>query len=154
MPSQKPGILVHLFGTTCHLNGSNSTLGSREAHECARLSGTASAAHDEYFLNLPMLRKYLQAADHLVRVGACMSYGEGTPWNAVGNVQMCITCCSVASSVPGGAPPTKSLFSGLGLERPTFPPPTLAGGPSRGCMSLFDLSALSRGTATSVLFPQ
>ena len=30
------------------------------------------------------------------------------------------TCCRVCSSVPGGAPPTKSLFSGFGLESPTL----------------------------------
>ena len=32
------------------------------------------------------------------------------------------TCCSVFSSVPGGAPPTNSLFSGFGDESPGSAP--------------------------------
>ena len=41
------------------------------------------------------------------------------------------TCCSVFSSVPGGAPPTKSLFSGLGELKPGSAP---SGASPASCM--------------------
>ena len=45
------------------------------------------------------------------------------------------TCCSVFSSVPGGAPPTKSLFSGLGELKPGSAPSGAS--PASCMMSLF-----------------
>jgi hypothetical protein len=120
-----------------HLNGSHGTLSCREAHKGACLARAAPTAHHEHLLDLAVLRKDLNTRaarrSELFSAwkGRVRAAAEGGRWGARH------TCCRVCSSVPGGAPPTNSLFSGLGLERPTLgatTPPSTPGCIVRGAM--------------------
>ena len=111
-----------------HLDGRNCTLSRRESNKGARLARSAASAHHEDLLNLAMLREYLRGAKAQPAQSSARAQSGGRPkavrlrpralglpWNQgqARRASAC-TCCSTDSSVPGGAPPTKSLFSGLG----------------------------------------
>ena len=137
-----------------HLDGCDRTLGGRESHKGAGLARSAASAHDEDLLDLAMLSEYLRnGVAHPASASARAIWGHpkavrrwsqrlvwSTGEGAVGARRGERTCCSVCSSVPGGAPPTKSLFSGFGDASDTGPgtsPPPSGGGCIRACRCAF-----------------
>ena len=98
-----------------HLDCCHGTLRSCKTHERTRLPTAAATTHYKDLLDLAVFGEYLRISVH----SACTHRGSERDAlrTCMGRPCVCLqhTAWRVFSSVPGGAPPTKSLFSGLGL---------------------------------------